>query len=109
MMHDEAKPDSTVLRDLTMTEMPYGKYKGRKIAQLPVHYLEWIARNGFPSGRLGMLLSTAHIIKTNGLEHLVRSICASYKAIFIKELRSVYRSGKITYHQDIERLISEVE
>ncbi len=38
-----------------------------------------------------------------------RSICASYKAIFIKELRSVYRSGKITYHQDIEILIREVE
>ena len=38
-----------------------------------------------------------------------RSICASYKAIFIKELRSIYKSGKLTYHQDIETLISEVE
>ena len=72
MMHDEAVPDITVLRDLKTAEMPYGKYKGRKLIQLPVHYLEWIARNGFPSGRLGMLLSTAHIIKTNGLEHLVK-------------------------------------
>lgn len=38
-----------------------------------------------------------------------RSICASYKAIFIKVLRSIYKSGKLTYHQDIETLISEVE
>jgi uncharacterized protein (DUF3820 family) len=72
MMYEEAEPDITVLGELKTAEMPYGKYKGRKLIHLPVHYLEWIARNGFPSGRLGMLLSTAHIIKTNGLEHLVR-------------------------------------
>ena len=51
--------------------MPYCKYKGTAIIRIPVHYLEWMASQGFPQGKLGMLLSTAHVIKTNGLEHLV--------------------------------------
>jgi uncharacterized protein (DUF3820 family) len=51
--------------------MPFGKYKGWKISRLPVSYLEWFERQGFPPGKLGMLLSTMHIIKTNGLEHLL--------------------------------------
>jgi len=44
-----------------------------KISRLPVSYLEWFEREGFPPGKLGMLLSTMHIIKTNGLEHLLPS------------------------------------
>lgn len=71
MAYQEALPDKNVLAELLIAVMPYGKYKGRKIITLPVHYLEWIARNGFPPGNLGMLLSTMHIIKTNGLEHLI--------------------------------------
>lgn len=64
-------PDPTILIDIQTTEMPFGKYKGWKIAHLPVSYLEWFEREGFPSGKLGMLLSTMHVIKTNGLEHLL--------------------------------------
>lgn len=64
-------PDPTILRELTSTEMPFGKYKGWKIARLPVSYLEWFERQGFPPGKLGMLLSTMHVIKTNGLEDLL--------------------------------------
>ena len=67
-------PDPNILRELITTEMPFGKYKGRKIAQLPVSYLEWFEREGFPSGKLGMLLSTMHIIKTNGLEDLLKPL-----------------------------------
>ena len=66
-------PDPTILIDIQTTEMPFGKYKGWKIARLPVSYLEWFEREGFPPGKLGMLLSTMHIIKTNGLEHLLPS------------------------------------
>ncbi|KAA3663307.1 MAG: cytoplasmic protein [Calditrichaeota bacterium] len=51
--------------------MPFGKYKDRYIYQLPSHYLEWFSRNGFPNGRLGMLLSTMHEIKQNGLDELL--------------------------------------
>jgi uncharacterized protein (DUF3820 family) len=66
-------PDPTILIDIQTTEMPFGKYKGWKISRLPVSYLEWFEREGFPPGKLGMLLSTMHIIKTNGLEHLLPS------------------------------------
>ena len=64
-------PDPNILKELHTTVMPYGKYKGRKISQLPVYYLEWFERTGFPAGKLGMLLSTMHVIKTNGLEELM--------------------------------------
>ncbi len=53
---------------------PFGKYKDRLIIELPVFYLEWFASKGFPSGKLGMMLSTIHIIRTNGLEHLLRPL-----------------------------------
>jgi uncharacterized protein (DUF3820 family) len=66
-------PDPTILIEIQTTEMPFGKYKGWKISRLPVSYLEWFEREGFPPGKLGMLLSTMHVIKTNGLEHLLPS------------------------------------
>jgi uncharacterized protein (DUF3820 family) len=64
-------PDPNILKELHTTEMPFGKYKGWKISRLPVSYLEWFERKGFPPGKLGMLLSTMHVIKTNGLEDLL--------------------------------------
>ena len=54
-------PDPTILKELSSFKMPYGKYKGTAIIRIPVHYLEWMASQGFPSGKLGMLLSTAHV------------------------------------------------
>ena len=51
--------------------MPYGKYKGRAIANLPGHYLNWFAREGFPSRELGKLLALMHEIDHNGLSHLL--------------------------------------
>lgn len=64
-------PDPNILKELTNFKMPYGKYKDWRILDIPVYYLEWTASKGFPTGKLGMMLSTAHIIKTNGLEHLL--------------------------------------
>ena len=52
-------------------KMPFGKYKGRVLCDLPVEYLEWFARKGFPSGNIGMLLSTVYEIKINGLDYLL--------------------------------------
>ena len=73
--HDEpdntAAPDSEILLQLVRMKMPFGKYKGTILADLPVFYLEWFARKGFPAGRLGMLLQTAHVIRTNGLDALL--------------------------------------
>ncbi|WP_298231749.1 DUF3820 family protein [uncultured Azohydromonas sp.] len=59
------------LQLLVTTVMPYGKYKGRAIADLPGAYLEWFARTGFPPGQLGRLLALMHEIDHNGLRHLL--------------------------------------
>jgi uncharacterized protein (DUF3820 family) len=54
--------------------MPFGKYQGQLLVQLPEAYLAWFARKGMPSGKLGMMLSTALVIRSNGLEDLVRPL-----------------------------------
>jgi uncharacterized protein (DUF3820 family) len=63
--------DGEHLQRLLSTEMPYGKYKGRLIADLPGDYLNWFAREGFPSGELGRLLALMHEIDHNGLSQLL--------------------------------------
>ena len=55
-------------------QMPFGKFKGRLLCDLPVSYLEWFNRKGFPEGKLGALLQTMFEIKSNGLEHLLEPI-----------------------------------
>jgi len=59
------------LQKLVTYEMPYGKYKGRLIADLPGHYLNWFAREGFPKGELGRLLQLMQEIDHNGLSALL--------------------------------------
>ncbi|MDE2617348.1 MAG: DUF3820 family protein [Burkholderiales bacterium] len=63
--------DPEQLQRLLTVEMPYGKYKGRLIADLPGNYLNWFAREGFPSGDLGRLLALMHEIDHNGLSGLL--------------------------------------
>ncbi len=59
------------LQLLVVRDMPFGKYKGRKIADLPGHYLNWFAREGFPKGEIGRLLALMQEIDTNGLKPLL--------------------------------------
>jgi len=59
------------LERLLTREMPYGKYKGRVLAELPGHYLNWFAREGFPKGELGRLLALMHELDHNGLRPLL--------------------------------------
>ena len=59
--------DSASLQLLVSRTMPYGKYKGRLIADLPGNYLNWFAREGFPHGELGKLLALMHELDHNGL------------------------------------------
>ena len=59
------------LQLLVTREMPYGKYKGRRIADLPGNYLTWFAREGFPKGELGRLLALMHEIDHNDLSDLL--------------------------------------
>lgn len=73
-IHIPTGPDPQVFRALTTTLMPFGKYKGRKICDLPESYLLWFQRKGFPEGKLGMLLATMYEIQLNGLTHLLKPI-----------------------------------
>lgn len=59
------------LEKLLTRTMPYGKYKGRAIADLPGHYLNWFAREGFPPGEIGRLLQLMQEIDHNGLSSLL--------------------------------------
>jgi len=63
--------DSVHLQRLLDYRMPYGKYKGRAIADLPGHYLNWFARTGFPPGELGRLLALMQELDHNGLTPLL--------------------------------------
>ncbi|WP_431212303.1 DUF3820 family protein [Puia sp. P3] len=71
-MEDQPQlPDSELLKTLVAMPMPFGKYKGTLLCNLPVSYLEWFQREGFPKGKLGMLLATIYEIRINGLEQLL--------------------------------------
>ncbi len=59
------------LQLLVTRTMPYGKYKGRLIADLPGHYLNWFAREGFPKGEIGRLLALMQELDHNGLASLL--------------------------------------
>lgn len=56
---------------LVSTTMPYGKYKGRLLADLPGHYLGWFAREGFPKGQLGSLIALMYELDHNALRDLL--------------------------------------
>lgn len=56
---------------LVTRSMPYGKYKGRLIADLPGNYLNWFAREGFPNGEIGRLLALMQELDHNGLSSLL--------------------------------------
>ena len=62
------------LQSLITTAMPYGKYKGRFIADLPGQYLNWFARKGFPKGEVGRLLALMQEIDHNGLTPLLEPL-----------------------------------
>jgi uncharacterized protein len=60
-----------MLIQIVTMRMPFGKYKGYILCNLPVSYLEWFQQKGFPDGKLGELLQTLLEIKMNGLEYLL--------------------------------------
>lgn len=63
-----------LLELLVIREMPFGKYKGRRIADLPGHYLAWFARQGFPPGQIGQLLALMHELDHNDLRGLLEPL-----------------------------------
>jgi len=70
----EIKPDSEQLLQLLEYKMPFGKFKGRFLIDMPEPYLVWMNRQGFPKGKLGDLLRLTYEIKLNGLEGMVKKI-----------------------------------
>jgi len=66
--------DSSILLQLVQMKMPFGRFKGSLLCDLPVSYLEWFQRKGFPKGKLGILLQTIYEIKLNGLEYLLKPL-----------------------------------
>ena len=63
--------DAEHLQKLVTVSIPFGKYKGRLLADLPGNYLNWFAREGFPPGELGRLLVLMHELDHNGLSSLL--------------------------------------
>jgi hypothetical protein len=70
----EIIPDKEKLIELAHYRMPFGKFKGRYLVDLPEPYLVWFNQKGFPEGKLGVLLKSMFEIKVNGLEPLIRRV-----------------------------------
>jgi len=62
--------DKQFLLKMMRTTMPFGKYKGRLIFDLPEHYVVWFSQKGFPKGEIGKMIACVYEIKLNGLENL---------------------------------------
>lgn len=71
---ETVRPDSQILVDIVQTKMPFGKYKGTLLCDLPVYYLEWMKTKGFPPGKMGMMLSTVYEIKINGVSAILTAV-----------------------------------
>jgi len=67
----QAKTQREMLIKLARTRMPFGKYKGRLLIDLPETYLVWFRQKGFPEGQLGQMMATVYEIQLNGLEDLL--------------------------------------
>ncbi|MBO9693152.1 MULTISPECIES: DUF3820 family protein [unclassified Chryseobacterium] len=68
-----------ILKEICVVKMPFGKYEGTVLVDLPISYLEWFNRSGMPKGKLGMQLSTVYEIKLNGLMDLLTPIRAAVR------------------------------
>lgn len=67
-------PNYEDLEKIANVKMPFGKYKGVVLINLPDHYLSWFYKEGFPEGELGRLLAQVYEIKLNGLEYLIKPL-----------------------------------
>ena len=72
------QPDKDFLIKLAHTKMPYGKYEGRYLIDLPEYYVIWYHNKGFPKGKLGDMLQQVYDLKLNGLDYLIRDIRDRY-------------------------------
>lgn len=73
-MSDLPPGDGEFLLKLANARMPFGKYAGSLLVNLPEAYVVWFARKGWPEGEIGELLQALYTIKENGLEQLLRPL-----------------------------------
>ena len=72
-------PNPEILKQIVTVKMPFGKFSGRLLCDLPIEYLEWFKRKGgFPKGTLGVQLDTVYEIKLNGLEEIIGELKKRY-------------------------------
>jgi uncharacterized protein (DUF3820 family) len=70
--------DRQFLIDVSKMRMPFGKYKGRYLIDLPEHYIVWYKTKGFPNGKLGKQMELVYELQLNGLEDMLREINRRY-------------------------------
>ena len=75
--------DKQFLIDLAKMKMPFGKYKGRFLIDLPEHYIVWYKTKGFPAGKLGKQMDLVYELQLNGLEDIVREIRRKCKFFYL--------------------------
>jgi len=78
LLKKNMEPDKKLLIKLAHTKMPFGKYEGRFLIDLPEYYVVWYHNKGFPNGELGQQLALVYELKLNGLEELIRNIKKQY-------------------------------
>ena len=78
-MAELLQADPEALRRLLAARMPYGKYQGLALIDLPEPYVVWLVRHQLPEGPLGEQLRAIYEIKVNGLEELLRPLQAAFE------------------------------
>lgn len=74
--------------------MPFGKYKGRVLIDLPEAYVIWFHKNGLPKGELGRLIGQLYDIKANGLEYLFKPLRGSFVSEELRKPKAITRNLK---------------
>ncbi len=77
-MENNNSENEKILLGLVKMKMPFGKYKGTFLIDLPEHYIVWYHNKGFPKGKLGQQMHLVYELKLNGLEELVKTIQKQY-------------------------------
>ena len=78
-MAEGIDPDHQELIEIINQQMPFGRFKGTKLIDLPEPYLVWFRNEGFPNGKLGTRLAVMYEIKRNGLESMLRPLLVATK------------------------------
>ena len=90
---DVREPDPRMLLEIARMRMPFGRYSGTRLIDLPEPYVVWFRNRGYPSGRLGELLATLYEIKANGLEPLLASMREPADPKYEMKDPSTFREG----------------